>query len=163
MSSKPLLKFYLGDSPFSNFFISSFTFQGRGFNCVEVPFQAMKFARTDPSYCLLILQQTSPSQSKKLGTSRQHPLDPDWDKPAHFDQILGEELRLKDLVMYELLIAKFSVPQMKQILLGVGDVHFFEDSPSDFYWGGRNGGKNMLGKLLTRLAWQFRQDMKSLL
>lgn len=156
ISSKPLFKFYKNDSPFSNFFLSSFSFQGRTFNCVEVPFQAMKFARTDPSYCLDILSVTSPPQSKKLGTSRSHPLDPEWDKLVYYDQTLGEELRTKDLVMYELLVAKFSIEGMRQVLLRPGDVYFFEDSPSDFYWGGQNGGKNMLGKLLTRLSLQFR-------
>lgn len=157
MSSKPIFKFYKSDSPFSNFFISPFTFQGRTFNCVETPFQAMKFAKTDLSYALQIMQQTSPTQAKKMGQSRQHPIDPNWDRLVCQDPILGEELRTKDLVVYELLIAKFSIEQMRQFILGVGDVYFFEDSPTDFYWGGRNGGKNMLGKLLTRLVWQFRQ------
>lgn len=155
-------KFYKCSSPFSNFFEVEFQFQGRSFNCSEVPYQAMKFIQTDPGYAFQIMETRSAFESKRLGHSEKHLRHPLWEKVVYCDLILNEDLLMKDLVMYEILYAKFSIPPLKRLLLSTEDIILFEDSPTDLYWGGNrvNGveGKNMLGKLLMRLRWQFRED-----
>lgn len=155
-------KFYRSASPFSNFFEVEFQFQGRIVSCSEIPYQAMKFVQTDPGYAVQIMEVRSAFESKQLGHSEEHPRHPLWEKVVYHDPILNEDLLMKDLAMYEILYAKFSLSPLKRLLLSTEDIILFEDSPTDLYWGGNrvNGveGKNMLGKLLMRLRWQFREE-----
>lgn len=48
-------------------------------------------------------------------------------------------------------------PELRNILTSTGDIHIYENSPYDSYWGvGKDGnGKNILGKLLMQLRRKY--------
>lgn len=81
----------------------------------------------------------TPLASKKLGRTVQ--LRSDW-----------EEVRI--YVMLEALREKFKIPELRAKLLATGEEILSEDSPSDKIWGGRDGGRDLLGKclMITREA-----------
>jgi ribA/ribD-fused uncharacterized protein len=77
-----------------------------------------------------------PGSAKQRG--RLTRLRPDWEE-AKYD------------VMLDGLRAKFSLPGFRERLLDTGDEAIEEDSPTDFVWGSRNGGLNLLGKALMQV------------
>ena len=64
--------------------------------------------------------------------------------------------RRRSRIMLTVVRAKFSVPELRELLLCTGDRILAEDSPRDFVWGcrDRNGGytgQNLLGRALMRV------------
>lgn len=83
--------------------------------------------------------KSHPSQAKRAG--RHVPLRPDWEQ-------------VKDQVMYEIVLAKFSQNEdAKKALLDTKDAMLIEGNDwNDTYWGVCNGvGKNTLGQILMRV------------
>lgn len=131
--------FYGGN--FSNFARSViFVDVGHGmlsYPTVEHAFQAAK--TTDKERHELIRGAPGPSFAKSLGNDRElTKLRPDWED-------------VKYDVMLDCLRAKFDLPPFKAALLATGDREIREDSPTDFIWGYRNNGQNLLGKALMRV------------
>lgn len=155
--SAEIYKFYATRDWGSNFHPSRITYNGMTGDTVEHIYQACKFAQTDPSYAQQVLTAPTPTATKRLGSVKSRPLDPNWDIVYATDPYIGE-IRYKDWIMYSILKVKFSIPHFEQQLLATGDMILVEDSPSDFYWGWRNGGKNMLGKLLMRIRSEIRSQ-----
>ena len=126
---------------FSNFSKHSVTIDGVFYQTSEHFFQAAKFFKTDPAYASQISLCRSPAEAKKLGSSREHVLDPDWEN-------------IKDTVMRKVIYEKVRVhPDVRLALFQTGTITLEEAAPDDYYWGtGRNGtGKNMLGKILMEV------------
>ena len=122
----------------SNFAPSPFEVDGLRWATVEHYFQAAKFLA--PEWREHIRLSPSPQAAKTRGRSRAHAIHADWD------------IRRVD-VMREALRHKFSLPEMRALLLSTGKRTLIEDSPYDNFWGsGRLGkGQNMLGCLLMAL------------
>ncbi len=120
----------------SNFFPVEFVFDGRTWPSSEHAFQAMKSESRGEQE--MIRRAASAGESKNMG--RNVLCRPDW-----------EEVKVS--VMRDVLIAKFSVPDMKAKLLATGDEALEESNGhGDVYWGTVNGyGKNILGKLLMEV------------
>jgi N-glycosidase YbiA len=77
------------------------------------------------------------------GAGRSIPLRADW-----------EEVKYE--VMLSGLRAKFEIPYYREQLLDTGNREIREDSPTDFEWGYRNGGQNLLGKALMQVRAEIR-------
>jgi ribA/ribD-fused uncharacterized protein len=104
----------------------------------EHAFQALKFKGTDNPYMKLIVKCKTPSEAKRLGSSRKHPIRPDWEE-------------IKDDLMTDILYSKFSQnDQIKKVLLDTLDKTLVEHTKNDSYWGdgGNGNGRNQLGKCL---------------
>ena len=58
----------------------------------------------------------------------------------------------------------YAYSELRKLLLSTGDREIIEDSPLDSYWGcGKDGkGGNMLGKLLTRVRTEIREEEDTL-
>jgi len=104
-------------------------------------FQAQKFAKTDPEWAASIRLSRSPSQAKKKGGSRSHPMRADWNLVR--ERVMYKGLELKALCNDDFL----------DELLASGARPLFENSPSDYYWGigHHQSGQNRLGHLLMKL------------
>lgn len=120
----------------SNFYPSKLIKNGLTFDSVEAAYQASKF---DIKFQKLFTN-LSPDDSKMLSKSL------DYDQKA-FSKISVE-------VMWQLLVAKFSDPTMKQKLKATGNRQLVEfNTWGDTFWGqcfenGEITGRNTLGKLL---------------
>lgn len=145
------LRFYGYRDELSNMYPVRLKIDGKTFNCVEHYFQYCKFKDTDPSYQNRILEQTSGYEQKKLGSSRQHKIDPNWDKN-----------RMK--VMARQLYYKFHENQfLREYLLHTKDQILIENNPHDDYWGiGDGNGKNVLGKMLMEIREELKGEYESL-
>lgn len=145
---------------FSNFYRRDVVVDGRKWKSTEHYYQAMKFypdatitLGTEPPslepYTITLHDYIAglnrPREAADEGRRRDFPMRPDWDE-------------VKDDFMRRALRAKFSEPDLRDLLLSTGDEIIIEDSPFDYYWGcGRDGsGKNMLGVLLMELREQLR-------
>lgn len=123
----------------SNFFECPITYKSLTFKNAEAAFHSQKAPYRASEFCNL-----SPSESKRLG--RKVYLRADWET-------------IKDDIMYEVLVAKFTQnAPLKILLLRTGDQELVEGNWwNDTYWGVCKGeGKNTLGKLLMKL----RQEIK---
>jgi hypothetical protein len=109
----------------------------------------------------------SPTRAAEIGRTPGNPLREDWNKPApEWEMVkrfavnpmvddgrgIGLAIELtKDLVMYEVVYAKFNQNKdIQAILLETGDSPLVENSIHDPYWGiGSSGtGVNRLGRVL---------------
>ncbi|KAJ3056370.1 hypothetical protein HK097_007207 [Rhizophlyctis rosea] len=149
MSAQPPLYFYRQhEKPygvFSNFYLAPITLNSLTWPTTEHYFQAQKFP-TRPDLQLQIQQAESPGKAARLGRNKSFPLRSDWE-------------RIKDSVMKECLIAKFTqYPEFRDLLLGTEDRILVEHTANDRYWadGGDGTGKNMLGILLMEIRNEFR-------
>ena len=107
-----------------------------------------------------VLQAPNPTEAARIGRDRSFPIRQDWDDPisemesAIVDDGRGPARvfeRVKDLIMYEVVLAKFSQhSEIQSILLGTGTLPLVENALHDPYWGiGCSGtGINKLGKIL---------------
>jgi N-glycosidase YbiA len=132
---------------FSNFADAPVIIGGLYYSTTEHYFQSMKFSETDPDYAEEIRVAETPLDSKKMGKSRDHPIDPKW---ADSREGQGNSI----VVMRRALLCKaLQNPEFKEELLNTGDRPLIEASPFDSYWGeGKDKkGRNMLGKLLMEL------------
>lgn len=134
--SDPILGFN-GEFEFmSNFVPCRVTYEGRVYPSTEHAYQAAK-SLLDSDRAMIQLAKTA-GQSKKLGNLVV--LRPDWDE-------------VKEQVMMELLIQKFSQPKFMELLLATGDRYLEETNWwKDRYWGVCEGrGLNRLGHLLMKI------------
>ncbi len=138
--------FYRVDEPygcFSNFSPHAIELKGRAWPTAEHYFQAQKFAGTEHEEAIRLAK--SPMIAARMGRSRARPLRPDWEE-------------VKESIMQEAVLAKFTQhPDLREILLGTGDVLLVEHT-HDHYWGdGKDGqGRNALGKILMQVREQLR-------
>lgn len=141
MSEGPF-DFYGG--PLSNFAYSPITVDvGWGtqeYPTVEHAFQAAK-ATTDWQHHT-VRKVNGPAFAKKMG--RQIQLRQDWEE-------------VKYDIMLTCLRAKFRIPHYKRELRLTDHREIREDSPTDFVWGHRNGGQNLLGKALMQVRDELRE------
>ncbi|HMP29088.1 MAG TPA: NADAR family protein [Saprospiraceae bacterium] len=132
---------------FSNFADTPVIIDGLYYLTTEHFFQSMKFANSDPEYAELVREAKTPLESKRLGKSREHPIDEKW---ADSREGQGNSI----VIMRKALLCKaLQHPEFKETLLSTGKREIIEASPYDSYWGeGKDKkGKNMLGKLLMEL------------
>lgn len=130
----------------SNFYMYPIVWKGYILPSAEHAYQSEK--TTDELERLAICKSFHPSEAKRLGSPRKlKHLKPRWDS-------------LKDDVMLEVLRAKFSEPELKEMLLQTGDQKLIEANWwGDIYWGVSSGyGKNRLGELLMKV----REELKPL-
>lgn len=131
--------FYGG--PFSNFQRSPIAFDhpwepGKTFiyKTVEHYFQAMKATTREDHDSVAFCRSASIAKMR----GRAIKLRPDWES-----------------VKYEVMVAalreKFKIPYFRDELLDTGEAIIREDSPTDFVWGYRNDGQNLLGKALMQV------------
>ncbi len=128
---------FRGDNSFlSNFYKCAVVFEGVTYPSVEHAFQAAK--NPDTGYREGVAAVASPVMAKRMG--RRTALRPDWEE-------------VKDGIMYELLLPKFSDPGLRDKLIATGDADLIEgNNHGDRYWGVCGGvGQNRLGKLLMRV------------
>jgi hypothetical protein len=128
---------------FSNFASCPIFLKGKLWPTTEHYYQAQKYAGTD--YEEAVRQAPSPMNAKDMTRDPQHAPRTNWDA-------------VKDRVMYEALLAKFTQhDHLQKLLLETGDATLVEHTTNDSYWGdGGGGGKNMLGKLLM----EVREELK---
>lgn len=136
MSTSPI---YFYGGPFSNFAPSVFAAKDRWgrprwYKTVEHYFQAAK--ATTPEDHDYVVSAEKARQAKNRG--REIKLRSGWDDMSYD-------------VMLEGLRCKFALPDYKRQLLATGDRELREDSPTDFIWGYRNNGLNLLGKALMQI------------
>ena len=134
------IKFYGYKDELSNMYPVTLHIDGKKFNCVEQYFHYCKFKDTDPKYQQRILEQISGYEQRKLGKSREHKIDPNWDNN-----------RMK--VMYKAIYHKFYDDEyLRTYLIQTGDQDLIEANPYDNFWGIGNGnGKNMVGKIIMEI------------
>lgn len=138
---------------FSNFADSPMTVGGLDYPTVEHYFQSMKFVETAPEYAEEIRQAQTPLDAKRLGKSRDYPIDADW---ADSKRGQGNSVTV---MRRALLYKALQNEEFRRTLLSTrDDQYIIEASPYDSYWGeGRNKkGKNMLGRLLVELRFILR-------
>lgn len=136
--------FYGG--PFSNFADSLiFIDIGHGLHSYPTVEHAFQAAKTeDYNRHEAIRGAPGPSFAKAMGNDKKQTLlRPGWDD-------------IKYDVMITCLRAKFALPRFKRALLETGDREIREDSPTDFVWGYRNNGQNLLGKALMQIREEIR-------
>ena len=114
---------------------------------VEHYFQYMKTFSEEEG--IAILAASTPNEAKRLG--RKCHLRKDWEE-------------VKDKVMYDALVAKFSIPELREKLLATGDEYLEEGTYwHDNYWGychcakcANIIGQNKLGTLLMKVREEIR-------
>lgn len=125
----------------SNYYIAPITYNGLTFQSNEAAFQAQKTLNEGQRRKFTKL---APNNAKAKG--RNVILREDWEE-------------VKDQIMYEICLAKFSQNQdLKKKLIDTGDEELVEGNIwRDTYWGVYNRkGKNKLGKILMRI----REELK---
>lgn len=129
----------------SNFHKCKVEFEGMTYHSVEHAFQAAK--NPDPEYRRSVAAVGSPVTAKRMGKKTVLRLD-------------REEV--KEGIMYELLISKFSDPGLRDKLIATGDAELIEGNNHwDRYWGVCRGeGQNKLGKLLMKVREEVKTDNK---
>jgi len=147
--------YFFWGGPFSNWHPSWFDVDGIDFNCGEQYFmyvKAMTFGDTETAD--KILKETEPRKQKALGRQVKN-FDPEmWDDVCY--ELIKKGLRAKFL----------QNPDLYAELISHKDELIVEASPQDRMWGigfskfdalanKDNWGKNLLGKILTTLAWEF--------
>lgn len=117
------------------------------YEAIEIYFQALKATDAkDHDYVTSVPKLTNPPrpncwEAKKRGRSIK--LRPDWDDVRYDVMVTG-------------LREKFKHRYLRAVLLSTGDREIREDSPTDFIWGYRNGGQNLLGKALMQVREELR-------
>ncbi len=164
---------------FSNFSRHQVYVYNQTWQTSEHPFQAMKFHPHRTDLVVKVGMAPTPGKAARLGRNREYPLRADWESPPgkmllriegadrvpqpgtfHFQDdgivrqgVVPEPIlaRVKDVIMYEIVFAKFAQNGPQQdVLLGTGDHALVENAEHDPYWGwgpSRNG-LNKLGRIL---------------
>ena len=139
---KTAIKRFVGKNDFmSNFYPCRIEYEGITYPSVEHAFQAAK--TFDEEKRRQIAECPTPKEAKAAG--RRVKLRGDWNEA-------------KVGIMYELLIEKFEIPELKEKLLGTGDLYLEEGNiHRDKFWGTYMGeGENMLGKLLMKVREHYK-------
>lgn len=151
--------FFWGNNDiYSNFFYAPFRHQGLAFKWSEqaIMYRKAKFFGAD-AIANQILKAQTPKQCKDLGRSRQIPFNETaW-------------VAVRELIYKEVLLDKFSNPQLKRKLLETDEKILVEASPFDKIWGiglaedhpnaeipSKWKGLNLLGKVLM----EVRKELK---
>lgn len=162
--------FYHQDNPygcFSNFSRHPVSIYGHTWMTSEHPFQALKFHPHRPDLVEQVRLTESPGKAAKMARDRSLPLRKDWDEApttpipsllqpddlVNRSGVKAEPLfaRVKDVIMYEVVLAKFTQNKdIQEILLSTGDAVLIEDAEFDPYWGWgcSKNGENKLGRIL---------------
>lgn len=143
MLAKRAMYFYGKSSFLSNFYPAGFRIEGKRYATVEHYFQSQK--TTDSKRREAIRLAPTPLTAKRMG--RYTGIRRGWEQ-------------VKEDVMMQGLRLKFANPIMCEALLRTGSVRLIEDSPTDRYWGGRDGGRNRLGILLMRLRKELQSETR---
>lgn len=146
--------FLKSTNPFSNFYVCErpFEFRGRLWNCSEMAYQACKAVHEEDIDKLAAM--TDPFEAREFGQTID--MRKDW-----FD------VRIKE--MYAVLEAKFSDPELREVLLQTGDNYLREQCRNgEAFWGfytppnsmckQPRGGENALGMCLMLLRAQIRSS-----
>jgi N-glycosidase YbiA len=131
---------------FSNFSAHRIFLKETTWRTVEHYFQGQKFAGTEHEEEIRL--EASPMIAARMGRDRKRPLRPDWES-------------VKEDIMREALRAKFTQHEdLREMLLGTGDVALVEHTANDRYWadGGDGTGLNRLGLLLMELRAALRSE-----
>lgn len=125
----------------SNFYPVHLTYKNRTYKSSEHAYQARKANNT--SQHDFIAKAPSPASAKSRGEVCSKRAD--W-----------EETKIQ--VMWEILVAKFENPMLRELLLDTGDAELVEGNTwGDVFWGVCGGvGENWLGKLLMKLRTELR-------
>ncbi|UUV46792.1 NADAR family protein [Bacillus phage vB_BanS-Thrax4] len=145
--------FWMGDDVYSNFYYSPFVHQGIKFKWSEQAVmyrKAMLFGAT--KIAQNILESDTPARCKFWGRSREIP----------FVESVWKANR--ERIYREVLLDKFSLPELKKTILATGNKRLVEASPSDTIWGiglhenhrdatnpQKWRGMNLLGKVLEQV------------
>ena len=144
--------FYRTRDPYgelSNHSPHGFTLDGRYWPTIEHYYQAQKFAGT--AYAEQIRLAAKPMDAKRLGSSPEWPLRPDWEA-------------VKEAVLFRATLAKYEThADVRAVLLATGDEELVENSPTDYYWGcgADDSGQNRYGQLLMAVRTHLRQRAPS--
>jgi len=133
----------------SSFSAHSIVINGKIYETTEHYFQSAKFFHTDPEWAEEVRKANGPKLSAKLGRSRDHKIDENWDKC------------LAMLNMEKALIAKSQQHQeVMDQLMATGDSYIVERADWDSIWGDGpyKCGKNQLGRLWMKV----RSDLRKL-
>ena len=127
----------------SNFRPSPLVLDGHEWGSVNHYFQAAKFAGTDDAWKEAIRQAPDPFEASRLGKSREHPIQANWDQS-------------RNIAMKRALTAKFEQNEaLRQLLLSTKEAPILCHNPHDGWWGdgvGCGGShQNYLGKLLMEV------------
>lgn len=151
-SSNDTIYFYSNTSGpyrcFSNFFKVNIRMLDYDWPTSEHIFQAMKFYKTNDEHFEKIKNAKTPTEAKKLGTSRSVPLRDDWEQ-------------VKDKLMYDIVLQKFlQNEEIKEILLSTDNKRLVEHTKNDSYWAGNGDGtgKNQLGITLMSVRYVLKKE-----
>lgn len=128
---------------FSNFAAYPIKLNGKVWPTTEHYFQAMKFeSKKDQNEIRLT---KSPMEAARKGRDRKRKLRRNWES-------------IKDNVMREAVMQKFTHPEIKELLLRTGSAKLVEHTENDSYWGdgGNGSGKNKLGRILMEVREKLR-------
>lgn len=151
MSQKANDTIFFYGGPFSNWFPCQIVIDGIEYSSTEQYFMAMKAKHfNDVTSLSLIMKESDPNAIKAIGRCVANFDKEEWDKVCQD-------------YMYEGLKAKFSIPNLKAVLLETGSKEIVEASPHDCIWGiglrqddtdrfdkSKWKGQNLLGQLLMK-------------
>jgi predicted NAD-dependent protein-ADP-ribosyltransferase YbiA (DUF1768 family) len=165
---------------FSNFSRHTVRIYERQWQTSEHAFQAWKYHPHRPDLVEHVWAAPNPTEAARRGRERAYPIRSDWDlepegslrqriPPSEVWESLDEEVsrstgpeplfaRVKDIVMYEVVWAKFEQNTgIKGILMQTEPCTLVEDAEVDAYWGwGPNRtGHNKLGRILMAVRQSF--------
>lgn len=172
---------------FSNFSQHEVVIYGRTWPTSEHAFQAMKFHPHRLDLVAKVAETSTPGRAARLGRERAYPLRPDWDSYAgemlsriegakaapapglfhnqedgiHRMGVTAEPVlhRVKDVIMYEVVYAKFlQNTNLQQALRDTHDQVLIEAAEADPYWGWGCSriGENKLGRILMAVRTSLR-------
>jgi ribA/ribD-fused uncharacterized protein len=153
---------FFWDGPFSQWYPSKFTIDGREYNCCEQYMMAKKaLTFKDMEAYEEIMASSSPKEQKAIGRRVKNFNTEVW-------SVISRE------VVYQANYAKFTQnPQMKEELMSTGDLEIVEASPQDKIWGiglhetdpraldkTQWQGTNWLGIEIMRVREELKEEIK---
>ncbi|KAG9315170.1 hypothetical protein JVU11DRAFT_4295 [Chiua virens] len=149
--TSPVL-FYDKNDPFyefTNFSPHDVMYKGKTYPTSEHLFQAFKFLDNHPEI------------AEQIRTCGERPMLA-FDEAHRNQKLVRSDWRQVNIEKMEIALRlKFTQhPDLKALLLGTGDADLIENSPRDYFWGigADHSGRNELGKTLTRLREELRQE-----
>lgn len=134
-----------------------FTYDGIEYRNFETAYQSQKMQKIETRR---YVARMHPLDAKAYVST--HLVRSDWEKAFAEEDERPSELCtcLKDKVMYELLLIKFSNPDLKAQLLATGDaVINKENNQGEVYWGTCRGvGQGKIGKMLMEIRSRLSAD-----
>lgn len=143
-SIKPIDRFEGPHRFLSNFFHCIVIHDSETYKSVEHAYQAFK--TLVPEQRQKIYDAATPGEAKRLG--QKITLRSDWKD-------------IRNDLMFELLVSKFSTPILKRALIDTGSAELIEGNDfNDTYWGVCNGkGENLLGHMLMKVREMANMDI----